>query len=390
MATLTKDNRTGGFTIQWYDDKRRFSVFLGSRKYSQKTAEKVKEMVETLIWYRNNGQLVPAKSVTDWLGSAPAEIKTKLAKVGLIAVHEPKTCKHLWDAFLKHKKDAKWKTMKGYLNCQSHFLEAFSATEALEKITSERLLEWKSALRAKLAEASAATYLKITRTVLNFATDKKRKWLTDNPMDGIPLGSFVNEENNRTINMEEYAKLLDACPNQEWRTIIALARIGGLRCPSELKRLKWSDVNWAENRFLVRSPKTEHHEGKSKRIVPLFQELRSELDRHFIADESIGNIFVIQGLQGTTWKLHEAFQKIADKAGLGTIIRPFDNMRMSRSNEILNQFNAAYESIWIGHSQATMRKHYLSPPDEVFAKAAGVTMVVSDEQKVHAKLHAIR
>jgi hypothetical protein len=49
MATLTKDNRTGGFTIQWYDDKRRFSVFLGGRKYSQKTAEKVKEMVETLI-----------------------------------------------------------------------------------------------------------------------------------------------------------------------------------------------------------------------------------------------------------------------------------------------------------------------------------------------------
>jgi len=65
-------------------------------------------------------------------------------------------------------------------------------------------------------------------------------------------------------------------------------------------------------------------------------------------------------------------------------------MRMSRSNEILNQFNEAYESIWIGHSQATMRKHYLSPPDEVFAKAAGVAMVVSDKQEVHAKLHAVR
>ena len=39
-----------------------------------------------------------------------------------------------------------------------------------------------------------------------------------------------------------------------------------------------------------------------------------------------------------------------------------------------------YESIWIGHSQATMRKHYLSPPDEVFAKAAGIAMVGSGEQ----------
>ena len=48
--------------------------------------------------------------------------------------------------------------------------------------------------------------------------------------------------------MDEYAKLLDACPNQEWRTIIALARVGGLRYSSELQRL--ADQRSARNGFM--------------------------------------------------------------------------------------------------------------------------------------------
>ena len=113
--------------------------------------------------------------------------------------------------------------------------------------------------------------------------------------------------------MVEYAKLLDACPNQEWRTIIALARIGGLRCPSELQQLRWSDINWSENRFLVHSPKTEHHEGKQERLVPLFPELREELKRHFSLDGTEGNEFVIQDLQGTAWSLLSRFKRLLVK-----------------------------------------------------------------------------
>ena len=121
---------------------------------------------------------------------------------------------------------------------------------------------------------------------------------------------------------------------------IALARIGGLRCPSELQQLRWSDVHWTENRFLVHSPKTERHEGHRERLVPLFPELRTELERHYSLDETKGNEFVIQGLQNSCWNLHPAFQAIAKRAGLGKIIRPFDNMRMSRSNEVDREFGS--------------------------------------------------
>jgi integrase len=211
-------------------------------------------------------------------------------------------------------------------------------------------------------------------------------WLSKNPMRKIPQGSFRNVKNDRPISMEEYAKLLDACPNQEWRTILALARIGGLRCPSELKRLRWVDINWAQNRFLVRSVKTERYAQHRERIVPLFPELRTELDHHFLLDETVGNEFVIQGLQKTNWNLGRMFGKIANYAGLGDIPRPFDNMRMSRSKEVVARWGQAKESLWIGHSAEMMMRHYYYVSDEDFAEASEAVMA---EEISHAVPHAI-
>ena len=109
----------------------------------------------------------------------------------------------------------------------------------------------------------------------------------------------------------------------------------------------------------------------SKRIVPLFPELRSELEKLFSAVESNGNEFVIQGYQRTSWVLYVPFQEIADSAGLGKIVSPFVNMRRSRSNEILRKYGSQLESLWIGHSEKVMEDHYFEVDDEDFLKAVG-------------------
>jgi integrase len=338
-------------------------------------------MVETLVYYRKNGTHVPDKAVANWLTAAPAELQAKLAKVGLINVTKSKTCQETWDACLQSKTDVKPVTSQTYLNHRSIFFETFPLDEPVERITPERLLKWKQALLDEYSQASVAGFVKVTRMVFGYAV--KRKWLHENPLEGIPVGSFINRDNDRIISMEEYAKLLNACLNQEWRTIIALARIGGLRCPSELKQLRWSDVHWAENRFLVHSPKTERYVEHRERLVPLFPELRAVLERHFA--ETPCNEFVIQHYQGMAWQIGSPFQTIARRAGLGTIIRPFDNMRMSRSNEVEQRWGAKLESLWIGHSEATMRKHYAKAREEDFADAAKPSL---ESQVPHADDHA--
>jgi len=230
-------------------------------------------------------------------------------------------------------------------------------------------------MRGKFKESTIATHIKTIKTVLNWAVDQE--WLTKSPAKKIPTGSFRNRKNHRRITMEEYAKLLDACPNQEWRTIIALARIGGLRCPSELQQLRWSEIDWDGKWFLVRSPKTEHHDDHRERLVPLFPELRQELER--LQTES--NEFVIQSFQGTSWVLYETFQEIAENAGLGKIKCPFRNMRRSRSNEVVREFGPQLESQWIGHSEGVMEDHYFELEDEDFLKAART-------KTLHAESHA--
>ena len=133
MATLTVDRRSGaivGYNIQWCENRRRHTIYLSSRTYRHKTAERFKEMVETLVYYRKNGTHVPDKAVANWLAVAPAELQSKLAKVGLINVTKSKTCQELWDSVIKHKTSiVKPQTLNLYRQQQSKFFETFSPSE---------------------------------------------------------------------------------------------------------------------------------------------------------------------------------------------------------------------------------------------------------------------
>ena len=69
---------------------------------------------------------------------------------------------------------------------------------------------------------------------------------------------------------EMVAKVIDACPNAQWRLLFALSRFGGLRCPSEHLALRWDGIDSEAGRMLVHSPKTKHHPGGESRLVPIF------------------------------------------------------------------------------------------------------------------------
>lgn len=163
---------------------------------------------------------------------------------------------------------------------------------------------------------------------------------------------------DRFITLDETARLLDACPNHHWRAIVALARYGGLRCPSEVLSLRWMDIDWAAGRIVVTSPKTEHHPGKASRTIPLFPELRSVLEECFeLAAE--GAVYVVDermraSARGkASWRncnLRTAFMKIVRRAGLTPWPRLFHNLRASRQTELAERFPAHVVCDWLGNS----------------------------------------
>ena len=58
-------------------------------------------------------------------------------------------------------------------------------------------------------------------------------------------------ERRAYVPVSDAERVLEYCPNHLWRLLVALARFGGLRIPSEAFPLTWGDVNWERGRLSV-------------------------------------------------------------------------------------------------------------------------------------------
>ena len=58
---------------------------------------------------------------------------------------------------------------------------------------------------------------------------RKARLIRNNPFEELKTGSLANRKRQYIVSGAETRKLLEACSGPEWRTLIALARYGGLR-----------------------------------------------------------------------------------------------------------------------------------------------------------------
>ena len=365
MATLQK-RTNGGWELQYRDENhQKQTITLSGRKYKERIVLQLKDVVEVLVNKRVNNDPRQDPTVKTWVENAPPEIQRKLTRLGLYDLPLKRTVKELWDAFFREHSGMHEPTRKTYVHAQERFFRFFKSNELLGTLTQDRMREWKKFLLDDVgyAEATVAGTITCAKAVFNWA--KSQKWIIKSPLDGIGRGSYRIKDNDRFITREEYNKLLDACPCQEWRAIITLARIGGLH-PCEIKTLRWSDIGGIKNdRFRVFNAK-KRGQDDYERDVPLFPKVTEELDKLRPGDGE----FVINRLSSD---LVGQFHQIAKRAGIEKIPRPFDNMRASRATEICNKYGAKRESAWLGHSTKTAMQFYLMVTDEDYAIAAGKT-----------------
>lgn len=204
----------------------------------------------------------------------------------------------------------------------------------------------------------------------------RRKLIDENPFDGVKSAAVGIKDRQRFVTREETDKLLAACPNLHWRTIVALSRYGGLRCPSEVLSLKLDDVNWETGRITITSPKTEHL-GKATRTIPLFPELKAILLEAAEAAPP-GSVYVIDermraACRGETgWRnmnLRTTFSKIISRAGLTVWPRLFHNMRASRETELVELYPVQVVTDWLGNTPNVAMRHYLMTTEAHFDDA---------------------
>lgn len=219
-----------------------------------------------------------------------------------------------------------------------------------------------------MAEATVCKHCGFAKHFFADAID--RRVIAENPFAKIPSSPIGNPKRSYHVSRDEAAKVLEACPDADWRCIFSLVRFGGLRCPSEVMRLRWEDVLWDRDRMIVHSPKTERHESRENRVVPLFPELREVLEERFELAEK-GDIRVVtRYTENHCGNLRTQMTRIIKRAGIKPWPRIFHNLRATRQTELEEQFPSHVVCAWIGNTETVARKHYLQVTDRHFDAAA--------------------
>ena len=91
----------------------------------------------------------------------------------------------------------------------------------MRSITPGQCDDYKLWLLDKYAAATASRQLKTAKPFLRAAVRKGP--LTQSPFADVKAGAQNNRSRGYFISQDDIAKVLDACPNAEWRTIFALS-----------------------------------------------------------------------------------------------------------------------------------------------------------------------
>jgi integrase len=327
-----------------------------------------------------------------WVANLSDKLADKLARVGLIPNRGPAPDARL-AAFIdqyiaKRHVDAKPQTLKSFRKFANRLIDFFGPDKSMADVKQSQVDDWVRFMKTKPAEkkryrgppyapATIARMIKGARQLFKAAL--RADLIARNPFEDTKAGSHTDKDRQFFVTREMTERVLEACPGNQWELLVALSRYGGLRCPSEHFALTWEDVDWTRGRFWVPSPKTQHHEGKEGRWVPLFPELMKYLRPAWELAEAKaketggvvkGPVIIINRGPGALPNLRTRFLKIIRRAGLTPWPKLFQNLRASRETELAGEYPLHVACAWIGNSTSIAQKHYLQVTEEDFERAA--------------------
>jgi len=373
MATL--DAETGSRGSTWRvrflaPDNRRVTIRLG--KIPKRTAESAKVRIELLFAARIAGHSIDAKTAL-WVSSLSDGIHARLVKSGLVAPRDEvvvpeKTIVRLGDHIdrsIQSRAKLKPNTLRNYQTTRRLLVTHFGTNEPVEEIHAGRARDYREWLAKKYAPTTVAREVKRARQFFEYAKDCRI--IADNPFAKIGAGSQRNTARKFFVSREVINDVLAACPDNEWRLIVVLARYAGLRIPSELEKLTWERIDWEHNRFTVIVKKKEHIDGHGTRVVPIFPEVRPSLEKAW-AEAPAGSLYVVPRGRTGNVNLRTGLFKILDCASVAQWPKLFVNLRASRETELMRSEPAHVVHAWLGNSREVAEDHYLMVRDSDYER----------------------
>ena len=372
MASIESRHNTKGKTyrIRLSETEHPNRPRIGLGKCTKRQANTAMLNIENLLCAKRTGDPV-SPSTQNWLVELPISTRNRLVSLGLARPrqHNDIAIGEWIDNYIESRTDIKAGTATAMKQAAKDIEGYFDKDTLISNFTEHDA----SSLRIKLldrglAESTVRRRCKYARQFFEAAV--KKRIIDENPFNDVPVAGRINTDRQQFISQDDIQKVIEACPNAQWRLIFALSRYGGLRIPSELFGLTWDDILWDKKRFIIHSPKTEHIEGKANRVCPLFVELEPYLMDVFEQSKT-GQKKVITIYNKTNPNLRTQATKIIKRAGLKTWPKLFQNLRASRETELVEKFPIHVVTGWLGNSPDIAHKHYLQTHEEHFKRAVG-------------------
>jgi integrase len=373
MASIGREGIRGEYKRIMFRDATGKQKSLRLGKCSERDAERALAGFEPVLRAHRLGTTMHPDGVA-WLERIDDRLHARVMKLGLA---EPRkgavvvTVGELLDRFAQGAV-VKPSTKAAYKQTTDSLRAYLQADTALLAITQADADDWRKHIAdSGLAAATVAKRVHVAKAIFRKAV--KWDWIATSPFADLRAGSQANPDRAHYIAPETIHAILAACPDDEWRAIIALTRFGGLRCPSEVLGLQWGDVNWERGRLTVRSPKTAGHgEGHAVRVVPVAPELRPMLLALFDAAPEGSTHVISERYRKGCGNLSTHFRRIIHRAGAKPWPRLFHNLRASCACDWVERFPAHVVAGWLGHSPLIAARHYLQTRDAHFDLAAGI------------------
>ncbi len=368
MASIAEDPNGRKRIIFAASDGLRIAIRLG--KCDRKAAESFRMRVEKIVSARLIGGSVDDET-SRWIASLTDKIHARLAAAGLIKARASTRLVDFIDNWIKGRTDVKASTTTVFGHTRRNLVAFFGPDKPLNEITRGNADQWRIYLaNQKLEGPTIRRRCGIAKQIFRAAV--RQELIVSNPFADLTASGQSNPARSFFITKDVAQKVIDACPDAQWRLLFALSRFGGLRCPSEHLLLRWSDIDWDNGRMVVHSPKTEHHPGGDQRTIPIFPELLIHLRDAFEQREP-GTDFVITQYRRANTNLRTQLNRILKRAGIAPWPKLFHNLRASRETELADVYPEHVVCKWIGNSKVIARKHYLQLTDQHFANAIAGT-----------------
>jgi len=361
-------------------------IGLGTVKLSDARTAAVN--ISNLVNACNSGGAIPT-ATQDWLTKIRPFVRKRLESLGLIETIEDSTESHTVKSWCENyikmrEKDGLTKadTVRKLENVARR-LSLFFKNTPLESVTKLEAKNFRAFLsgKVKLSEATVRKHIAISRQFFNAAIEARI--IEENPFRGQPVAVQANKARFYFVTPQQAQSVLEACPDAQWRLIFGLARFGGLRCPSEVLRLKWEDVDFEHSRFTVHASKTEHHADSGIRIVPMFPELKP-LFQNVFDQATEGTVYCITRYRSKEVNLRTQLGKIIKRAGLEPWPKLFQNLRSTRETELFKITNGNIKAVcsWIGNSPAVAMAHYAQVTEADMEQAAKLNVLKKGENSI--------